>query len=88
VNTIDLGQTIQVLANVAVVAGIAVLVFQVRQNNQFLVADQATLRAEELSRSYRSHRNPTSAYAPKAAAQVQALPVDGFSNLAAEGIGD
>jgi hypothetical protein len=47
---IDLGQTIQLLANVGVVAGIVFLAFEVRQNNQFLVADQATVRAEEVTK--------------------------------------
>jgi hypothetical protein len=36
---IDIGQTIQVLANVGVIAGIAFLGFELRQNNELMAAD-------------------------------------------------
>ncbi len=36
--TPDLGQTITILANLGVIAGIAFLAFELRQNNQFLAA--------------------------------------------------
>ncbi len=36
---IDLGQTIGILANVGVIAGIVFLGFELRQNNQFLGAE-------------------------------------------------
>ncbi len=36
---IDLGQTITILANVGVVAGIVFLAVELRQNNEFMAAD-------------------------------------------------
>ena len=37
---IDLGHTIQILANVGVLAGIAFLAFELRQNNEFMAAQE------------------------------------------------
>ena len=36
---IDLGQTIQILANIAVIAGIVFLAAEIRQNNELMAAD-------------------------------------------------
>ena len=46
---IDLGQTIQILANIGVIAGIVFLAFELRQNNKALQT-QATLERQNVRR--------------------------------------
>ena len=43
---IDLGQTISILANVGVIAGIVFLGFELRQNNALMAADARVVRAD------------------------------------------
>ena len=50
---LDAGQTITVLANLGVIAGIAFLAFELRQNNQFLAA-QVSYAHHEAERQRRS----------------------------------
>ena len=50
---LDAGQTITVLANLGVIAGIAFLAFELRQNNQFLAA-QVSYARHEAERQRRS----------------------------------
>ncbi len=50
--TPDLGQTITILANLGVIAGIVFLAFELRQNNQFLAA-QVSYAHHEAERSRR-----------------------------------
>ena len=45
---IDFGQTIGILANIGVIAGILFLAFELRQNNQLLQADQREARNQRL----------------------------------------
>ena len=45
---IDLGQTISILANVGVIAGIVFLGYELRQNNQLLEAAQRESRSQRL----------------------------------------
>ena len=48
---IDLGQTVSILANIGVIAGIVFLAFELQQNNR-LMAAQARAFESEMSRSY------------------------------------
>ena len=50
---IELGQTITILANIGVIAGILFLAFELRQNNQFLAA-QVSYAHHEAERQRRS----------------------------------
>lgn len=43
---IDIGQTITILANVGVIAGVAFLAFELRQNNALLAAQTRAIRQE------------------------------------------
>ncbi len=43
---IDLGQTITILANVGVIAGIVFLAFEIQQNNEFLAAQSRAVRVD------------------------------------------
>lgn len=51
---IDLGQTIQVLANVGVIAGIIFLAVEIRQNNRLMMAQTRSDIAQEIAGSLRA----------------------------------
>ncbi len=45
---VDLGQTITILANVGVIAGIAFLAFELRQNNELMAEEAQRARAQSV----------------------------------------
>ena len=49
---IDLGQTIQILANIGVLAGIVFLAIELRQNNELLASEARRNRAASVEASY------------------------------------
>jgi hypothetical protein len=78
VKKLDLGQTISILANLGVIAGIVFLVLEIRQNNENLVAQSRYNHATEIGdlfNSFASNRE-LSAILVKAREGEELSPVD------------
>lgn len=79
---IDLGQSISILANVGVIAGIVFLAFELRQNNELLVAQTsyAQFNVEQQRRMLRMQESETIMTPPDSRTRAQGLRLELLNN--------
>jgi len=79
---IDLGQSISILANLGVIAGIVFLAFELRQNNELLIAQTsyAQFNVEQQRRMLRMQESETIMTPPDSRTRAQGLRLELLNN--------